>query len=109
MVGWEHILMPFAAAASFVAQSSEKPVRLQLNTEGEFVEIEVVGASDKATMLRYELEVLGDSITRTKGIANLAAGKRTILSKVRVRQKNGWNATLSVQGDTTYKVFASSD
>lgn len=101
--------MTLAATASVPSQSNEKPLQLHWITQGEFVEFEVVGASDTAIICTYELEVHGDSITRTKGIAHLAAGKRIILSKVRVRQQNGWSATLSVEGDATYKIVETSE
>lgn len=109
MAVWDHIMMTLAATASVPYQSDEKPLQLQLIAQGEFVEFEVVGASDQAIVCTYELDVQGDSFTRTKGVARLVAGKRIILSKVRVRQQNGWSATLSVQGDARYKIVATSE
>lgn len=101
--------MTLAATASVPSPSNEKPLQLHAIAHGEFVEFEVVGASDQAMICTYQLEVQGDSFTRTKGIAHLAAGKRIILSKVRVRQQNGWSAKLAVQGDATYKIVATSE
>lgn len=101
--------MTLAATVSVPSEQNEKPLQLQFITQGEFVEFEVVGASVQASICTYELEVQGDSFTRTKGVAYLVPGKRVILSKVRVRQKSGWSARLSVQGNATYKIVATSE
>jgi hypothetical protein len=101
---WDTLLMSFAAVSSTALPGDQKPITLMWQTNGDLVEVRVVGSADKALRLTYVLDVSGTSTTRTSGIANLVPGTSKTFSTVRVRPVKGWQATLIVSGDVNYTI-----
>lgn len=71
---------------------------LALNVEenGDMVEIQLVANSSVTQQIAYEIELVGGSRARHSGNTNIAAGDRQVLSRLRTSIGDGWCATVEV-------------
>ncbi len=90
------IAAPAIAEEAAMSESQDHAVRMESTLSGDAAEISLIGRSDQALTVEYELEVEGRSRTRHRGKTSLAAGQRAVLSKVRIDTDGDWCARLTV-------------
>lgn len=81
------------------ATMSEEPraITLDATRNGDIVEVQLKGASDRTQAVSYSLEVTGDSSSRHRGRTTLAANSSQVLSTVKVSANGEWCARVTVE------------
>ncbi len=95
----------FSAAALsfvlFVAMTSETTPRdavmLELERDGGFVQLQLVGDSPMTQRVRYEITFTGQSTSHLRGSAQLEAGRRHVLTTMRMSTGPRWCVKIAVE------------
>lgn len=84
----------------------QQSLSLDWEQQGEMITIRVIGKSNHARTLRYEMTVTGGSVSQTAGNARLVPGTAITVATVRINAKPAWTARLEVSGDENYHILA---
>lgn len=96
-------LLPAAAVPVFLfaAMTSQTQPRdavmLELEPDGGFVRLQLIGDSPMTQQVRYEIAFTGKSTSHLRGSATLEAGQRHLLSTMRMSTGPQWCVKVSVE------------
>ena len=95
-----------ACASGGVAD--ERALTLDIEEQGDSVEIQLIANSVRAQEVEYAIELVGSSRSVHKGRTTIPADERVILSRLKTSLNDDWCATLDVteQDGTSYSLTA---
>lgn len=101
------LLFPFASSTVPAMSDLRDALTLEVRQQGDTLEIQLIGDSDRTQQVSYLLEVTGQSTSRHRGKTTLAANARTILSTVRANPGNTWCVRLLAEeeGREPYEIL----
>lgn len=74
-----------------------KAVDLEVNRDGDQIEVLLNANSDRSQRIAFEIEVTGNSNSRHRGSTTLAANSPQILSTIKVSANGEWCARVTVE------------
>jgi hypothetical protein len=93
-----HLAAAILASATSATATPMKPLHLHVEQEGKLTIFRVVGLSDAASSVSYDLQVMdGRNRSDQRGIAHLQAGIQSTVATVRVVSGAGLSARLNVK------------
>lgn len=79
------------------AASPRDPVMLEVERDGNLVQLQLIGESPVTQKVRYEMTFTGQSTSHHRGNATLEAGQRHILSTMRMSVGGRWCVKVTVE------------
>jgi len=74
-----------------------RAVDLEVNKDGEQIEVLLHGHSDRNQRVSFEIEVTGNSNSRHRGSTTLAANSPQVLSTIKLSARGDWCARVTVE------------
>lgn len=79
------------------AASPRDTVMLEVERDGNLVQLQLIGESPVTQKVRYEMTFTGQSTSHHRGNATLEAGQRHILSRMRMSVGGRWCVKVAVE------------
>ena len=92
-----------AGCGAVSASGDDRALSLQVTETADTVEIEVVADSAVTQQIAFTAELSGASNSRHKSDTSIAAGKRQVLSRMKISASDSWCAKVDVTEGTGAK------